>query len=415
MTLAKQLWFVAVLAATSALAQQNDQQVPPDRSRPIKVDPSYQKLADETGGTVWVFDREFERQHPGLTGKVMAAEYVANRPLVTTHGEITGSKSFEASLQGGESKLVVTLTGSNLRSFELRCPNGMAVADDGVQNIFAKLGNGGAYVVENPEPGTWTALISGEGTFAVHMSVAPGTSAHRESPIVTSSTPAATAPSPDIEFDDFEFQRVGGRPGHEGLFKIDGYPVAGKSYPVEARISGGFSTVRFEFRSAEGQPLTTLQLKHDREQDLRDQRTYTGEVEVPTVPFRIYATGLDQRGQHYQRSLTHLVRPQSFTVDGPGMTEWRAGESPIVTFTVTNFGDASSFEATIVDTAKFLKSDGKVRFSLVGGESRELELAFEIPASSAATSDTVIVTVQRAGDANATNHAVIEPTIFKRN
>ena len=406
---------LAALAATSAFAQQNDQQVPPDRSRPVKVDPLYQKLADETGGTVWVFDREFERQHPGLTGTVLAADYRASRPLVTTHGEISGYKSFEASLEGGESTLVVTATGSNLQSFELRRPSGNAVADDGVQNIYAKLANGGAFVVKNPEPGTWTAVINGEGNFAVHMSAAPSNGAHRESPIVTPASPTAERPSSDIEFDDFEFQQVAGRPGHEGLFKIDGYPVAGKTYPVEARISGDFSTVRFEFRSADGQSLSTLQLKHDRDQDLRDQRTYTGEVEVPAVPFRIYASGVDQRGQRYQRSLTHLVRPQSFTVDGPGMTEWQPGESPTVTFTVTNFGEASDFEATIVDTKKFLKSDGKVRFSLAANESRRLDLVFDIPISTDVTSDTVVVTVQRGSDASATNHSVIEPTIFKRN
>jgi hypothetical protein len=72
MTFARHACVVAVfaaLAATSISAQQNDQQTPPrDPNRPVKIDPTYQKLADETGGTVWVFDREFERQHPGLTG-----------------------------------------------------------------------------------------------------------------------------------------------------------------------------------------------------------------------------------------------------------------------------------------------------------------------------------------------------------
>ena len=46
---------LAALAATSCSAQQNDQQSPRrNPNRPVKVDPSYQKLADETGGTVYV-------------------------------------------------------------------------------------------------------------------------------------------------------------------------------------------------------------------------------------------------------------------------------------------------------------------------------------------------------------------------
>lgn len=105
------------LALVAARAQQSDQQQPPPRDphRPVKIDPAYQKMADETGGTVYVFDRE----HPEQMGVVMAADLAAKRPLLATHGEISGERSFEAALEGTESKLVVTATGS-LQSFRLR-------------------------------------------------------------------------------------------------------------------------------------------------------------------------------------------------------------------------------------------------------------------------------------------------------
>lgn len=190
--------------------------------------------------------------------------------------------------------------------------------------------------------------------------------------------------------------------------------MAGKTYPVEARISGAFSTVRFEFRAPDGGPLQTLPLHHQREEDLRDQRVYSGEVPIPDAPFRIYATGVDMHGQRYQRALSHLVRPQTFAVAGPGYDEWQAGQVATCTFTVTNFGPADNFEATVVDAAKFLKSEPKVRFALATGESKALELAFDIPIATDATHDTVVLTVMRGTDANATNHAVVEPTIVKR-
>lgn len=404
---------LAALAATPSFPQQNDQQVPPDRSRPVKVDPSYQKLADETGGTVFVFDREFERTHPGVTGAAMAAEYVARRALVATHGQLSGYRSVDATLEGNESKLVVTATGGSVQSFELRRPSGSAVVDDGSQNIYAKLGNGGMFVISHPEAGTWTAVLSGEGNFSLSMKVAPGNDAHRESPIVTASTPTAEAPSDDIEFDAFEFQHVAGRPAHEGLFKIDGYPVAGRTYPVEAKISGSFSTVRFEFRAADGQPLQTLDLKHDREQDFGDRRVYTGEIVIPAAPFRIYATGLDQRGQRYQRVISQLVRPQSFAVESPGFDEWQRGQAVTSTFTVTNYGEAAEFEATVVDTAHLLRGGPAFRFSLAAGESRPLDLTFDVPIASTADADTVVVTVVRGGDPSATNHAVFQRLIVK--
>ena len=413
MTLAKHARVVAALAAlaaTSAFAQQNDQQSPPrDPNRPVKVDPTYQKLADETGGTVYVFDR----QHPELMGVVMAADYAAKHALLTTHGEISGYRSFEASLEGNEAKLVVTATGK-VESLQLRRPNGSTVAEDGVQNIYAKLGNGGMFVISNPEAGTWTAVLNGNGNYSLSMKVAPGKDAARNSPVVTANTPSASAPSDDIEFDSFEFQRVAGRPGHEGLFKIDGFPVTGKTYPVEAKISGGFSTVRFEFRSADNQPLQQLKLHHQREDDLRDQRVYAGEVPIPEAPFRIYATGVDMHGNRYQRAISQLVRPQTFAVAGPGYDEWKAGQIITSVFTVTNFGEAGDFEATIVDTSKFLKSDAKVRFSLATGESKTLDLEFDVPIATQAYRDTIIVTVMRGGDRNATNHAIAEPMIVHR-
>jgi hypothetical protein len=410
MTFTRHACVVAALAATSAFAQQNDQQPPPrDPNRPVKVDPTYQKLADETGGTVYVFDRE----HPELMGIVMAADYAAKRVLVTTHGDISGSRSFEASLEGNEAKLVVTATG-NVDSLQLTRPSGSAVAHDGAQNIYAKLGNGGMFVISNPEAGTWTAVLNGNGHYSLSMKVAPGKDAARNSPVVTASTPSASAPSDDIEFDSFEFQRVAGRPGHQGLFKIEGYPVTGKTYPVEAKISGGFSTVRFEFRSTDGQPLQELKLQHQREEDSGDERVYSGEVPIPGAPFRVYASGLDMHGNRYQRAISQLVRPQTFTVQGPSYDEWAAGQIVTSVFTVTNYGATGEFEATIVDTAKFLKSDAKLRFALAEGESKTLELAFDVPIATQAYRDTVVVTVMRGHDANATNHAVVEPTITHR-
>ena len=406
MTLRHAIVASLAIAFVAASAQQNDQQPPRDRNKPFTIDPVYQKLADETGGVVFVPDRE----HPEQLSAAMVAEATARRPLVNMQGDLSGERSFEASLTGSESKLVVTATG--VQSLQLKRPDGISVVADGVQTIYARLGNGGMFVVEKPESGTWTATISGQGHFSLRMNVPAGGNARRDSPVVNAAPSAASQPLDDIEFDAFEFQQVAGRPGHEGLFKIDGYPVAGKSYPVEARISGDFSTVRFEFRTIDGQPLQALQLKHDREDDGRDQRVYRGEVTIPDGPFRVYASGLDMHGQRYQRVIPQPVRPQSFTVNGPGFTEWHPGEPATATFTVTNAGDAAEFEATIVDTAKLLKSDQKIRFSLAAGESKTLELAFDVPIAAPTTHETVIVTVRRGNDPNATNHAILDPDIL---
>jgi hypothetical protein len=393
------LVFVTAFVWAQQPQSQNDQQPTPPRKGPIKIDPAYQKLANQTGGQVYVLDRD----NPAQLGAVMEAGMGPHRQLLNTHGQLAGERAFDAVVGGKESQLMVIATG--VTSLEIKRPTGSLVVANGIDTIYTKLGNGGMYIINNPEGGTWSTVLNGVGSYSLIVSAALPKGVSADSPVKTSQ------PLEDIDFYAFDFQEVAGRPGHEGLFKIPGYPVAGKTYPVEARMSGDFSTVRFEFRNADNQVLQSLRLKRQLSEDDENDRTYEGEVKIPNMPFRIYASGLDMHGQRYQRVIPQLVSPQSFIVNGPGYMEWQTGQSPACIFTVVNFGDAGRFTATIIDTAKYLASPRSVSLDLGTGESKQFEASFHVPID-AALRDTVVVTVVRDGDPTATNHVVVDPIIL---
>ena len=389
----------ALFGVAIALGQQ--QQQPPNNSgKPVKIDPSYQKLADETGGQVYVLDRN----NPEQLGAVLALGTSANRQeLLSVHGAIAGERAYQAPLGSGNRHLVVSATG--VTAVQVTAPSGgvIGAAIPGVK--YVALGNGGIYAVENPEPGTWAVVVRGNGSFSLKITAIPNKSTGANESAMESAKPD------DIDFYSFEFQEVAGRPGHQGLFKIPGFPVAGRTYSVEAKMSGEYSTVRFEFRSPRGEVIQKIQLPK-RHGEADDDRSYEGEVTVPNEPFQVYATGLDMRGYRYQRTQSTVIRPQLFTVSAPRYAEWQAGEQNTCTVVVKNFGPADTLKAMIVDVKNYLSSNQEVTFDLGTDESKELTLTFDVPHG--ATSDTLVITVARVADPDASNHAVMEPMIMVR-
>ncbi|MGZ4834132.1 MAG: hypothetical protein ACXVZZ_00750 [Terriglobales bacterium] len=388
---------VAVLIGVAPAICQ-DQQSPNDSGKPFQIDPAYQKTADATGGQVYVLDRH----NPEQLGAVLALSTSANKQeLLNVHGAISGERPYPAPVGSGNRSLVVSATG--VTSVQVTAPNGTVIdaATAGVK--YVALGNGGIYAVDNPEPGTWAVLLKGNGNFSLIITAVP----NREKG--GNESPSELAKPDEVDFLSFEFQEVRGRPAHEGLFKIAGYPVAGHSYPVEARVSGEYSTIRFEFRRPQGEVLQKLQLQKRRDEG-GDDRTYEGEVKVPDAPFVVYATGVDTHGHRYQRVQSGVIRPQLFTISSSGYAEWKTNEQNSCTFVVKNFGPPQTLKATIVDVKKYLSSTREITFDLGTDETKELTATFEVPAE--ATSDTVVVTVAPVANQNASNHVVIEPIIL---
>ena len=81
----------------------------------------------------------------------------------------------------------------------------------------------------------------------------------------------------------------------------------------------------------------------------------TGDVALPSVPFRIAVTGLDAKGLRYQRFDSPLFHAETVQVAPRfGFDEIAAGEKKTGEFEVKNFGPARTFKVTVVDAHKFV-------------------------------------------------------------
>jgi hypothetical protein len=135
-----------------------------------------------------------------------------------------------------------------------------------------------------------------------------------------------------LSLSSVEFVRAGGRPGHEGLFRIDGEPVAGRLATLRLRIrEAAGATRKFVALSADGRVLQALELAEV------DDEEYVGSFVPPDEPFRIAVTGVDASGLPYQRVHGFVFHAERFEI-APVETGHpvRAGELTPVSFVVRN-------------------------------------------------------------------------------
>ena len=131
-------------------------------------------------------------------------------------------------------------------------------------------------------------------------------------PIPTAPRPLENIAKPssvaELEFNDFEFLAPGF--GHAGisLRPLDGEPVAGKQYGVEARIwrEDAMAQATFHVLDEGGQVMHTLAM--GRKSELWNSR-FLGMMTVPAKPFRIALSGEGTDGRPFRRVGKRLFRP----------------------------------------------------------------------------------------------------------
>src|ERR1700747_3198314 len=187
--------------------------------------------------------------------------------------------------------------------------------------------------VTSPEYGEWNAEITGTGRYWME----------------------AQAQS-DIYFVGVEFVKKGGRPGHEGLFRIQGQPVAETPATLQASLSASATkTTEFYLVTERGQTIQKLEL-HAVNSD-REFLEFVGSVDLPNVPFRVAVMGRDSNDKPYQRFFASLFHAESVEVSAnPDSDELSRGTTKQIVFTVRNIGFPRTFKITVTDMHNFLSN-----------------------------------------------------------
>jgi hypothetical protein len=331
-----------------------------------RADPAYIRTANETGGIPMFLQ-------PSETGKAFHLVRETTRNNISTVLWATGSLDGQAQTApvpvDSTSRRVTfafssATEGSNIKIVP---PSGTAIAQTSANTEITELRCGRIVTVASPEPGTWRVELTGKGRFWIEVQV-----------------------QSDIHFLRAEFVREAGRPGHEGFFRIDGQPVAGKPAMIRASISAeGTRNTEFYLASERGEIIQELQMHAvDSAGD-----EFMGTADLPHVPFRVAVTGIDGAGKQYQRFFASLFRAENLEVSwNRTFDELPAGNTQQVQFTVFNTGASGTFKVTAVDAHQFVAKVEPAELALASGQSGTILINLSVPAATKpGTGDDVIV------------------------
>ena len=225
-------------------------------------------------------------------------------------------------------------------------PSGATITEGSAGAEVTELNCGRIMTVSSPEVGNWRAEIAGTGRFWME----------------------AEAQS-DIHFVSVEFVKEGGRPGHEGLFRIQGQPVAGRPATLEVLLSAAATkTTDFRLVTERGETIQKLQMRTVSSD--RATLEVVGSLELPKVPFRVAVTGRDANGQRYQRFFGGLFHAEGVEVSPKlDFDELLAGSTKRATFTVHNIGSPRTFRIVVTDARQLVRKVEPKELSLGMDES----------------------------------------------
>ena len=236
--------------------------------------------------------------------------------------------------------------------------------------------------VASPDAGNWHLELTGRGRFWVEVQA-----------------------QSDIYFVTAEFVRVGGRPGHEGWFRIDGQPVEGRPTTIRARVSSaGARTTEFYLAGERGELIRTLQLRQ-----LESGDEFLGTSQLPEGPFRIAVRGIDSNGRQYQRFFASLFHAESVEVSWDNkFDELTPGSAKQTEFTVRNIGNARTFKLTVTDGRRFVSKVEPTELTLGPNQSATVRVSLTVPSgTSSGTGDDLIVLATSTTGTQTSNSAVV--------
>ncbi len=275
----------------------------------------------------------------------------------------------------------VTFSASGTTSVALKRPDNSTVqsTDPGVS--FIGLSTGSVYSITSPPVGNWTITVNGTGAFSISV----------------------TGESP-LDLTSFRFAQVEGRPGHQGLFPIPGFP-SGPTGNVDAVVEGAFNTAQFSLRSKAGALLQTLTLSQGTGNFANE---FVGTTNVPSTPFVAYVTGTDGSGASYQRVLPGTFQSETVQITPPLDQDLVPGVTNSYVFQVQNLGASDTFAISAIDDKGYIQLISPTSVTLSTNQSANVTIQLQAPSTATpGTSDTLTFTATGSVGTRSTNFAVL--------
>jgi hypothetical protein len=373
-----------LLAGISALAQGRGQSGRRFTGPCASADPALGRIANATGGQQYLLrSGEMEK-----TGAVMEAKLLHSADVFFASGVLRRGayQDFQVPVDSTVESAAFSVTVQCKESVAIWRPSGDAVMPGGVAGFTdTDLAGGRVLTVKRPETGVWRIRISGAGQFSVSVRA-----------------------KSDLDLTSFDFVRAGGRPGHEGLFPIEGQPTS-PDQTARARLSGPFRSAAFRLISEAGDALQPLALS-----TAGDREEFYGSVRLPAQAFRVLVEGQDERGYAYQRVLARTFQLQTIAIAAlTPVQELKAGTTTRLSFQVHNLGPAGTLEVTMAWVGRdFVKTPPATRIPLPAGGAAVVETDVDIPADAVpGTEVTISVAASRRTPPAGENGIAISATV----
>lgn len=353
-------------------------------------DPTYFELARRTGGQVFITTR----YETGATLANLIRPLVRNDVHLLFQGnlQLAGNAVVPIPVDDSVQQAIFSIGMITKGAIAVRRPNGTLVqpADAGV-TITDTVG-ARTVTVNAPTPGSWAIEIAGTGTTLV---------------TATAATPAY--------LHKFEFAKMAGRPEHEGLFPIDGFPIAGKLQAVRAVIFGSLSPSEFSFRRPDGTVISRFSMSRNNPLAANNEE-FVGEVTPPDGPFFVYISGTTPGGQPFLRAVAGQSVASSVEVRfASNLVSVPAGRTTAVAFSVTNHGAATSYVLSAVDSRGFLLGGPASPVSLGPDETRTLTVNLAPPLATAPGTEFALTFTASGGTDASTNASSLLLTVDPAN
>ena len=245
-------------------------------------DPSYFRVAEATGGQVFLFDKS----EIGSSAIPAIAARRHEETLFRAAGSLVdGRHEFAFPIDSTVESMMVSVSLQCLQSVDVVTPSGQ-VLQQATASEFHSFRAGRIVTLPQPEPGAWRVRVAGRGMFFLVVQ-------------------AKSA----LSLDRVEFVREGGRPGHEGLFPTHEPPRTGVPQWLAIHLSEPVSDVRARLVTSPFVEIGALKLRALSSPSAADEHEFITQVTPPQVPFRVVVSGVDAVGLPFQRIHAPLFEP----------------------------------------------------------------------------------------------------------
>lgn len=334
------------------------------------TDPNYIRGAAETGGQVFrLSPYEIPLMVDFLLPQIKSKMGTIARQRIDLGA--AGSHSMDLPIDSSMQDLLISVSvaENNVASHQdvrLIRPNGATVSgsDPGVKIVA--LSYGLVAYVEAPEPGLWKLETEGYGPY----------------------TAIAQGNGP-IDLARFDFVEPN-QDIHGGFEAVAGQPVAGSSGLGQASLVGPVASATFNLIDESGAVLGPVSLEQNF--PAANPSKYLGEVALPTTPFRVQVTGVDEDGVAYQRQYPAVYRAQPLQVQTSGfpVVTLVPAEPQQVRYTVKNLGAPGIFNMQASDAHGYAQNSNPSVVELATDEQIEVVVTVMAPANAADGDESLI-------------------------